>query len=416
MRMKRNLTHEEANARALEAADMILSGKTITQVTDHYGYVSTSSVKHLIENNLFYLDKEKYDSVKSIFHNNLVEAGRRNGSNLKGKKYGPKPETLKMASDIADYMIKTNCPYTAAARHFNLSKNYARTLVNRVLKENDSTKYLELMNAIERKKHPVDSFVSPKLPEDIELEFIKNTGYTEHNCRAICYYIINNNAPWKEAADRFDLVPIWTKQYVSKCASKFDMQELVDKAKAVALKGHYDGEMLENEDRLLGDASVNEWWDNRCDVLADNGLKISEYLLINSACIADAANYFGVYRNKIEDALFEMQKIHEEKYNEVMDMLDKNYPKRTKNATKQPKDNVVQLNIPDTTPLSPTLVAEPVKVAAEVKEPIVKDTEAPVIQKVCDTKIEMVAKPVIEETAAPKVGFWQRIKNWFMGA
>lgn len=422
--MKKTLTKDEVMARALEVADMILDGKTRTQIADHYGYMSISSVNYLIENHLLFLDRDKYDAVKKIINNHAAQSRIDGGKKNAGKKRGPNPEKLKRARTVADYMIETNCRYADAERHFGLAASSASPLIHGYLKEYDSTKYIELMNVIERRKCPVGSFVAPKISEDVELKFDKGAGYTEHNCKAICYYIINNNVPWKEVADHFELTPVWTKQYIGRCANWFDMKELVDKAKSVALKGHYTGEMLENEDRLWNKVPSNEWWADRREVLVSNGLKISEYLLVNTACITDATNFFGVYRNKIEEALYEMNKVHEEKYCEVMDMLNENYPKRTKNteessADEEPKDYKNTTTHAIASPsFSPIMVSEPIKVAAEVEAPIVKDSEIPVVQKVSDVKVEMVSEPTVQNVSEPeaKPTFFQRVKKFFLGA
>lgn len=410
----RRLTHDEANARALEVADMIMDGKTLTQVTDHYSYSTISAVRNLIENNLLYLDKEKYDAVKNILRNNNVECCRKIGQ----KNKGPKPETLKKARDVADYMIKTNCTYATAERHFGMSQNSASPLIHRILKEHDSTKYLELMNAIERRKNPIGSFVAPKLPEDIELKFTKGVGYTKHNCNAICQYITKNNAPWKEAADHFDLTPVFAKQYISRCANLFDMHKVVDNAKSVALKGHYTGELWENTEECI--VPGTNWWKVREEILQRNGRRVADYLLTNTACIADAVNFFGTSPHRIDEALIELNKIDSTKYDEVTAMLDEKYPKREKKETIAVTDEMIEEVLGkhherNLTPSSSTLVSEPVKVAASA-EPIVKDTDVPVVEKVCETKIEMVAKPAVEDVKAPKIGIFQKIKNWFMGA
>ena len=411
----RKLTHDEANARALEVADMIMDGKTLTQVTDHYSYSTISAVRNLIENNLLYLDKEKYDAVKAVLHNNNVECCRKIGQ----KNKGPKPETLKKARDVADYMIKTNCTYATAERHFGMSQNSASPLIHRILKEHDSTKYLELMNAIERRKNPVGSFVAPKLPEDIELKFDKASGYTEHNIRALCNYIIKNNTPYFEAAEHFGVTQVYLRNTLARCRRKFDnLYDLIEKATNAALKGHYEGEMYDNYDRLCGkNIELDEFIRMRNEITIANGYRVSEYLLVNTAGWSDAGHFFNVSAHRCKEAVLALKEIDYKKFKEVHDMLAKYHSKAPKSSVEeQSSNNVVQMIVPDTAPLSsPTLVSEPVKVAASA-EPIVKDTDVPVIEKVCETKIEMVAKPAVEDVKVPKIGIFQKIKNWFMGA
>ena len=401
------LTKSEIEKRALEIADMVLEGKKTTEIAKHYGCSSQSYVSNIIERHLLFLDKDKYDLVKEKLNSNLRD------------KSGPSRATLEKTIAIADYIIENDCTFADAERALGISKNYASVLIEKHLPQHDSKKYLAVRNIIDSHKKPTGSRPAPKLPKDIELKFDKSKGDTEHNVRAVCNYIIKTHRPWKEVADHFGVTENYLKQFLIRCSKKFDnLYDLILDAKTIALKGYYTGEMCEDVTKLCGiGLGLEEWRKQTNELLVSNGYKISEYLLLNTAGLSGAATYFDTSVYRCKEALLVLKEVDYEKYKEVQNMLEKYHSRTTKSSVKeQPKDNVVQLNIPDTTPLSPTLVAEPVKVAAEVKEPIVKDTEAPVIQKVCDTKIEMVAKPVIEETAAPKVGFWQRIKNWFMGA
>ena len=403
------LTKEEVKARTVEAADMILEGMTTTEVAKHYGYTNGGTVRNMIERNLLFIDKEKYDKVKSVMYEHRVENGRKNGSVKTAT-----PERVKLARDFADYMIETNCTYAMAERHFGLRKGSSNALIYKVLRSHDSTKFLELKTAIERKKHPVGSFVAPKLPTDIELKFVKG-GDVDHNSIVVYDYIMKKECSYAETAKHFEISKKVAKRMAEHgCTLKNGDQKKLSK---IALRGNYTG-----KDSLV-ETHYGQTLAEYKAADKENSHMICDYILQNDGIIKEVSEFFNINTNNIARYVDIMAEIDYDKYYAVK----KCQLARSANTKILPNPNApiedeptdfVNKTTHTVAPLSssPILVAEPIEFAAEVDEPIVKDSDVPVIQKVSNTKIEMVTEPVIEETTTPKVGFWQRIKNWFMGA
>jgi transposase len=405
----RKLTHDEASARTLEVADMILGGMSTAEVAKYYGYASRSSVTNMIERNLLLIDKEKYDKVKEAMHEHVINNGKKNGSLKKIT-----PERVKLAQDVADYIIETNCTYAMAERHFGLKSGAVGTLVHKVLKSHNSTKFIELQTAIKRRKHPVGSFVAPKFPDDIELEFVKG-GDISHNSIVVYNYIMKKECSYVEAAKHFEISKNIAKRMAEHgCNLKNGNQKNLSK---IALRGNYTG-----KDSLV-ETHYGQTLAEYKAADKENSHMICDYILQNDGIIKEVSEFFNINTNNIARYVDLMAEIDYDKYYAVKKCQrsrsanTKILPNpNTSVKSEQPSNNVVQMIVPDTAPLSsPTLVAEPVKVAASA-EPIVKDTDVPVIEKVCETKIEMVAKPAVEDVKAPKIGIFQKIKNWFMGA
>lgn len=404
------LTHEEAKARAIEAADMILGGMTTKQVAEHYGYTNGTAVRNLLEHHLLFEDKEKYDKVKIALHENISVAGKKNG-----KKRGKQTttEALKRANMIADYMIETNCTYAMSDKHFELPKGTSGNSVHNVLKKYNSTKYLELKNVIERKKHPVGSFVAPKLPTDIELKFVKG-GDIDHNSIVVYDYIMKKECSYAETAKHFEISKKVAKRMAEHgCTLKNGDQKKLSK---IALRGNYTG-----KDSLV-ETHYGQTLAEYKAADKENSHMICDYILQNDGIIKEVSEFFNINTNNIARYVDIMAEIDYDKYYAVKKCQlarsanTKILPNPNAPIEDKPTDFVNKTTHAITPlPSSPILVAESIEFATEVDEPIVKDSDVPVIQKVSNTKIEMVSEPVAD-AAPPKIGFWQRIKNWFMGA
>ena len=394
--MEKRLSREEAIARTFEVADMILDGKTHTQIADHYGYMSISAVNHLLERHLLFLDKEKYDAVKKKIAENSAKARSDSAKKNAGKNRVPNPEKLKRARTVADYMIETNCRYADAERHFGLSINSASPLIHGYLKEYDSTKYIELMNVIERRKCPVGSFVAPKISEDIELKFDKNSDIA-HNSKVVYSFIMDKKCSYLEAADYFEISKKEARRYAEHgCTLKNEDIRILNK---VALRGNYTGDDTLVETRYGFTLDEYKAADNK------NSHMICDYILQNNALVSEASAFFGI--SNISYYIDLMAEIDYDKYYEIK----KGQMTRSANTKILPN--------PKQPIISPTImVSEPIKVAAEVEAPIVKDSEIPVVRKVSDVKVEMVSEPTVQNVSEPKAKptFFQRVKKFFLGA
>ena len=394
------LTKEQMEARALEAADMILGGMLLKEIAQHYGYTDASQVRYLIENHLFFINRDKYDAVKEKLNNNLSENARKTVAKNKDKIKGPRQETIDKVIRIADYIIDNDCTLADAERALALPLNTASGYINKYLPQYDSKKYKAVRNIVDSHKKPTGSRPAPKLPQDIELIFVEG-GDVEHNCHAICDYIVRHNASKQQVANNFNISEVSVMAHV-KAMNDIDKHKHVA-ALRIVLRGNYTG----SQNYIQKPKTNTEW--------LNNSHMVCDYLIANNATTSEAKQFFSIPSSTVRKEIENMAEIDYEKYVATKNVQSKNGTKSNvkiapnpKLQQEQPKDFVNTTTNAVITPLSPTLVAEPVKIAASAE---------PVVQKISTTKIEMVAEPPVEtSTQEVKVGFFQRIKNWFIGA